>query len=110
MYAIKLNTLPVLNKCHRQLIQISQYTTTTSNALSRAPPAEEVATIWAQRVSLETIDLKGLAKAQGTCPTVKAYREGKIPKGLTMCDVTFVHDTTLYCDTSIGTARTLVTT
>ena len=30
--------------------------------------------------------------------------------GVTMCDVTFVHDTTLYCDTSIGTARTLVTT
>ena len=67
-----------------------------------------MATIWAQQVSLKTIDLKGLAKAQGTCPTVKAYREGKMPKGLTMRDVTFGHDMTLYLDTSTGTTRHLV--
>ena len=67
-----------------------------------------MATIWAQQVSLKTIDLKGLAKAQGTCPTVKAYREGKMPKGLTMHDVTFGHDMTLYLDTSTGTTRHLV--
>ena len=118
VYAIKSNTLPALNKCHRQLIEISQYTTNIvhlsgkdnalSDALSRTPPTEEVATIWAQRVSLETIDLKGLAKAQDTCPTVKAYREGKMPNGLTMCNVTFGRDVTLYCDTSTGTARPLV--
>ena len=61
-----------------------------------------------RKVSLKTIDLKGLAKAQGTCPTVKAYREGKMPKGLTMRDVTFGHDMTLYLDTSTGTTRHLV--
>ena len=36
------------------------------------------------------------------------YREGKMPKGLTMCDETFGHDMTLYLDTSTGTTRHLV--
>ena len=67
-----------------------------------------MATIWAQQVSLETIDLKGLAKAQDTYPTVRAYREGKMPKGLKICDMTIGHDMALYCDTTTGTARTLV--
>jgi len=67
-----------------------------------------VATIWAQQVSLKTIDLKGLAKAQGTCTTVKAYREGKMAKGLAMRDVTFGQDRTLYFDKSTGTTRHLV--
>ena len=65
---------------------------------------EEVATIWAQKVSLEIIDLNG----QGTCQIVKAYREGKMPKGLTMQDVTFGLEVTPYSDTSTGTARPLV--
>ena len=52
---------------------------------------EEVAAIWAQKVSLEIIDLNG----QGTCQIVKAYREGKMPKGLTMQDVTFGLEVTI---------------
>lgn len=39
---------------------------------------------------------------------MKAYREGKMPKGLTMRNVTFGHDMTLYLDTSTGTTRHLV--
>ena len=70
---------------------------------------EEVAAIWAQKVSLEIIDLNGLAMVQGTCPIVKAFREGKMPKGLTMQDVTFGPEVTSpYSDTSTGTARPLV--
>ena len=65
---------------------------------------EEVAAIWAQKVSLEIIDLNG----QGTCQIVKAYREGKMPKELTMQDVTFGLEVTPYSDTSTGTARPLV--
>ena len=69
---------------------------------------EKVAAIWAQKVSLDIIDLNGLTMVQGTCPIVKAYREGKMPKGLKMQDVTFGLEVTPYSDTSTGTARPLV--
>ena len=67
---------------------------------------EKVAAIWAQKVSLDIIDLNGLTMVQGTCPIVKAYREGKMPEGLKMQDVTFGPEVIPY--TSTGTTRPLV--
>ena len=126
VYAVKAESLPHLDKCHRQLIEIAQYTTdvrhlpgkinVVADTLSRQPPMEVEAV---QQVALQTVDHQALAKAQEECPEVQAHKEG--------CDPTlvgprrlkgelsgkfetreFAPGVELFCEVSTGRARPMV--
>lgn len=59
-------------------------------------------------VALEVVDHKSLASDQNACPQIKAYRDGRYPKGLVLQDVEFSPGTPVLCDVATGKNRPIV--